>query len=153
MAIRLARYEDLPSIQRLYRELRPHDPEFSADDAEKCWGKILEESTAKVVVAEEGHVLVATCMLALVPNFASGGRPIGFIEHVVTLAAFRGQGFAGAVLQYALNLAWSEDCCKVVLLSGAQRVEAHGLYESLGFRSDIERGFVVKPEWSNNSAS
>jgi hypothetical protein len=32
-----------------------------------------------------------------------------------------------------------------MLLSGVQREEAHALYESLGFRGDIERGFVIKP--------
>ena len=48
-------------------------------------------------------------------------------------------------MKYALDLAWANNCCKVVLLSGAQRVEAHRLYESLGFKGGIERGSVVKP--------
>jgi GNAT superfamily N-acetyltransferase len=144
--IRLACHEDLASVQRLYKELRPHDPELSAEEAEATWRTLLDQPNVRLIVADYDGELVATCMLAFIPNFASGGRPIGFIEHVITLAEFRGQGFARAVLEYALGLAWSKNCCKVVLLSGAQRVEAHRLYESLGFRGDIERGFVVKPE-------
>ncbi|HZY17536.1 MAG TPA: GNAT family N-acetyltransferase [Ramlibacter sp.] len=150
MLTRLARVEDLPVVQRLYRELRPDDPEPSADEAARRWSALLGQQTVKLIVAEHGDQLASTCMLALIPNFASGGRPIGLIEHVVTLSTLRGQGFAGAVLRHALHLAWSDDCCKVVLLSGAQRVDAHRLYESLGFRGNIERGFVVKPEWSDS---
>lgn len=142
--IRLARREDLAAVQRLYQELRPHDPELSLDEAATSWTALLDQPTVRLIVAEHEGRLVATCMLAFIPNFASGGRPIGFIEHVITLAEFRGRGFARAVLKYALDLAWANNCCKVVLLSGAQRVEAHRLYESLGFRGDIERGFVVK---------
>jgi hypothetical protein len=32
-----------------------------------------------------------------------------------------------------------------MLLSGAERAAAHRLYESVGFRADVERGFVAKP--------
>ncbi len=49
------------------------------------------------------------------------------------------------VLEYALNAAWSKGCYKVLLLSGAQRTQAHRLYESVGFLGDVERGFVAKP--------
>ncbi len=143
--IRLARFEDLTPVQRLYKELRPHDPELPPDEAAKLWRDVLAQPRVRIIVAEQDAQLVSACMLALVPNFANGGRPIGFIEHVITLPEFRGLGLAGAVLQHALDLAWSQDCCKVVLLSGAQRAEAHRLYESLGFRGDIERGFVIKP--------
>lgn len=143
--IRLACHVDLAAVRRLYKELRPHDPELSPQEAAASWGALLDQSNVRLIVAEHDSQLVATCMLAFIPNFASGGRPIGFVEHVITLAEFRGRGFARAVLKYALDLAWVNNCCKVVLLSGAQRVEAHRLYESLGFRGDIERGFVVKP--------
>jgi hypothetical protein len=41
-------------------------------------------------------------------------------------------------------MAWSKGCYKVMLLSGSQRVEAHKLYESVGFVGGIERGFVAR---------
>jgi GNAT superfamily N-acetyltransferase len=83
-------------------------------------------------------------MLAIVPNLASGARPFGIIEHVVTLQEFRRRGHARRVLEHALKLAWSRHCYKVVLLSGADRTEAHRLYESAGFNGGVERGFVAK---------
>ncbi len=144
-SIRLGGYEDLPGVQRLFRELRPLDPDLTPSQAASLWTDLLDSPHMRVVVAEQDGVLASTCTLALIPNFASGGRAIGLIEHVVTLPECRGQGLARAVIRHALDLAWSEDCCKVVLLSGAQRAEAHRLYESLGFRGDVERGFVIKP--------
>lgn len=143
--IRFAETRDLQGVLTLYKELRPHDPELTSELAEARWRELLAQSHIRVVVAESEGVLAATCMVVLVTNLASGGRPFGVIEHVVTLAQFRGRGLARATLQHALDYAWSASCCKVMLLSGMQREEAHALYESLGFRGDIERGFVIKP--------
>ncbi len=36
------------------------------------------------------------------------------------------------------------NCCKVFLLSGVQRKEAHRLYELAGFAGNQELGFVKK---------
>lgn len=142
--IRFAQPDDLAGMLKLYRELRPLDPVLPPKIAASRWADVLADANIRVVVAEVDGQLAATCMIALVPNLASGGRPFAIIEHVVTLASHRGRGLARAVLQQALDFAWSRDACKVMLLSGAQRAEAHRLYESVGFRGDVERGFVAK---------
>jgi len=144
--IRAAAMADLPAVQVLYAELRPNDPVLSPGEAQRLWRGIVEDPYACVVVAEIEGMLGATCMLATIPNMASGGRRIGVIEHVITAGAFRRRGLARLVLRHALELAWQQGCCKVLLLSGVAREEAHGLYESVGFRGDVERGFVAKPE-------
>jgi GNAT superfamily N-acetyltransferase len=143
--VRFAAARDLQGVLALYKELRPHDPELASEQAEARWRELLAQSHIRVVVAESEGKLASTCMIALVTNLASGGRPFGVIEHVVTLPQFRGRGLARATLQRALDYAWSQSCCKVMLLSGMQRAEAHALYESMGFSGDIERGFVIKP--------
>jgi GNAT superfamily N-acetyltransferase len=143
--VRFAAARDLQGVLALYKELRPHDPELVSEQAEARWRELLAQSHIRVVVAESEGKLASTCMIALVTNLASGGRPFGVIEHVVTLPQFRGRGLARATLQRALDYAWSQSCCKVMLLSGMQRAEAHALYESMGFSGDIERGFVIKP--------
>ena len=143
--IRFAEHRDLDGVLNLCRELRPQDPKLSADDADALWCKLLGQPHIRVVVAEIDGYLASTCMIALVANLASAGRPFALIEHVVTLPDFRGRGLARAVMQNALEFAWSQDSCKVVLLSGMQRPDAHRLYEALGFRGDVERGFVIKP--------
>ena len=139
-----ARDGDLDGILALYRELRPQDPE-PLPNARKVFDRMLARDDVRILVCEVDGRLVSTCMLALIPNLASGTRPIGLLEHVVTLAAHRGHGYARRVLEHALSVAWQANCCKVMLLSGAQRDDAHRLYESVGFTGDVERGFVVKP--------
>ena len=142
--IREATEGDLPGIQTLYRELRPHDPALAPETARAAFGVLLERQDLHLFVCELGGALVASCMLVCVPNLASGARPFGLIEHVITLSSHRKRGLARLVLEHALAKAWLEGCYKVMLLSGAQRAEAHRLYESLGFVGDVERGFVLK---------
>jgi GNAT superfamily N-acetyltransferase len=143
--VRLAKPEDLEGVLVLYKELRPHDPELTPQLGRDTFLYLLRRDDIALVVYEFDGTLTATCMLALVPNLASGTRPFGVIEHVVTLPKFRRRGHGRLVLQYALNLAWSKCCCKVVLLSGENRVQAHRLYESVGFIGGVERGFVARP--------
>ena len=144
MHIRRARESDRDAVLSLYRELRPNDPALPSDKVSELWSKVNEAPGSQIIVAEhEGHV-GATCMLALIANLASEGRPIGFIEHVVTAHSFRRKGLGEACLRHAVETAWELGCCKVVLLSGAQRPEAHGVYEKVGFSGDVERGFVIK---------
>jgi len=144
MRVRLATQHDLAGVRELYKVLRPNDPELPPAVARERWSIIISSPGVHIVVAEEAERLMSTCMLAFIPNLASGGRSIGVIEHVVTLPPYRGRGLGRQVLRYALDLAWYNNCCKVMLLSGLQRTEAHRLYESVGFKGDIERGFVVK---------
>ena len=144
MIARRAIASDMDAVLALYRELRPHDPPLAPDRALKLWNSVHDSPHSLIAVCEHEGQVGATCMLALVANLASAGRPIGFIEHVVTAAAARRQGLAEACLAFAVGEAWRFGCCKVVLLSGAQRPQAHRLYEKLGFDGDTERGFVVK---------
>ena len=141
---RRARPEDLDAVLVLYRELRPHDPPLGAEDAARLWAKVSASADSIVVVCEVEGQIGCTCMLALISNLASGGRPIGLIEHVITGTSYRRQGLAEVCLRFALAQAWQMGCCKVVLLSGAQRPEAHRVYEKVGFDGDVERGFVIK---------
>ena len=144
MHIRQARESDRDAVLSLYRELRPNDLPLPPDKASELWSKVNEAPRSQIIVAEhEGHV-GATCMLALIANIASEGQPIGFIEHVVTDPAFRRKGLGEACLRFAIDTAWNLGCCKVVLLSGSQRPDAHGVYERVGFSGDVERGFVIK---------
>ena len=142
--VRLAEARDLPGLLALYRELRPHDERLSPRDASVVLRRLLSDDDIALVVCDVAGELTATCMLAIVPQFARAGRPFGVIEHVVTASAHRRRGFGRAVLRRALDIAWTRECCKVVLLSGVQRAEARALYASVGFSGDIERGFVVQ---------
>jgi GNAT superfamily N-acetyltransferase len=95
-----------------------------------------------IVAEDEGQVL-ATCVLAIIPNLTRGAQPFGLIENVVTASALRGQGIGHTLLQAALAFAWQERCYKVMLLTG--RPEAVPFYERVGFQKNIKIGLIAKP--------
>lgn len=142
--VRLANEADHRAVKALYRELRPQDPDVDDETSLKLFGAVLGSPHARLVVALQDGEIGATCMLGFLPNFASGGMPVGVIEHVIAGARFRRRGLARAALGFALDQAWAMNCCKVFLLSGAQRTEAHRLYESVGFVAGRELGFVKR---------
>lgn len=145
--IRTARMRDLEGILELYRELRPSDPLLIQSLAQQRLRELIENPHTHLIVVNTGEQLVGTCMLGLIPTLTNGARPFGMIEHVVTANAARGQGIGKQMLRFTIDLAWENDCYKVMLLSGAERLEAHGFYEKLGFRGDVEKGYVLKPSW------
>lgn len=143
--VRPAVNSDLDALLRLYAEIRPDGPVTErTDQLDGTWLRMLDDPAVLVAVAQQGPALVATAMLAIVPSVAKGPSPFGVIEHVVTAASARGQGFAERVMRFAIERAWQADCYKVVLLSGQTREAAHRLYGRLGFDGDTERGFELK---------
>jgi len=142
--IRIATIEDLTGVLKLYKELRPLDAELSHDFATERWAEIINDLQTFIVVAEIAGELASTCALSINKSIANGARPFAIIEHVITADRFRRQGLSRRVLEFAISLAWENNCCKVMLLSGEQLTMAHSLYESVGFQSGIEKGFVIK---------
>ncbi|MHC6656681.1 GNAT family N-acetyltransferase [Aeromonas salmonicida] len=142
VVIRACNEQDVAGLLALYRELRPHD--LPLVEAEATLAALLAQSHVRLIVAEVEGQLAATCQLGVIPTLTNGGRPFGIIEHVITAARFRRQGLSQKVLEQALAIAWQQDCYKVMLLSGEGREAAHRLYEKLGFKAGIEKGFVIK---------
>lgn len=136
--------QDVAGLLALYRELRPQDPVLAEADAREALRHLLGQPLVRIIVAERDGQLGASCQLGVIPTLTNGGRPFGIIEHVITAAHVRRQGLSRQVLTQELATAWALDCYKVMLLSGEGREAAHRLYEGLGFKAGIERGFVIK---------
>jgi GNAT superfamily N-acetyltransferase len=144
--IRSAETGDLDRLIALYRHLHPTDEELpDGPGRDHLWTAMRARSGFRCVVGFHGDVLVASCCLAVIPNLTRGGRPYGLIENVVTHADFRRRGFGTAVVAYALDRAWQQDCYKVMLLTGSTRPETHRFYHACGFRSGEKTGFVARP--------
>lgn len=145
MLLRAAGEGDLVAVLRLMRELNPDDAELSADLAKTTWLTMLGQAGLAVYVVELAGQLIATCSLLLVPNLTRNARPYALIENVVTLSAFRGQGYARAVLQFALTQAWQANCYKVMLSTSARSEGVLEFYRRCGFVDGIKTGFIAVP--------
>lgn len=143
--IRLCIQSDLDNLLNLYRELRPIDPILAVSDLQEQWLNLLNNCHVKIVVAEVDNILASACQLSICPTLTNSARPFGILEHVITASKYRRRGLSQKVIERALEMAWENSCYKVMLLSGENRTEAHKLYEKIGFKSGIERGFIIKP--------
>src|SRR5437899_3433663 len=142
--IRMICQDELSSLLGLYRHLHPGDPELAVTELEGLWHRILADSRTHYLVAEVAGQIVSTCTLAVILNLTRGARPYGLIENVVTHPDFRRRGIGTRLLQAALDLAWTHDCYKVMLLTGRKDDATLRFYQQAGFEPGVKTGFVAK---------
>jgi GNAT superfamily N-acetyltransferase len=144
--VRALNFSDLNPLLGLYRHLNPNDlplPEGAVVEA--VWSESLANPRMRHFGAYDGDELVAACTICVVPNLTRGCQPYALIENVVTALTHRRQGFGKAVLEAALSFAWSQNCYKVMLLSGRTDEGVLSFYKAAGFNPDEKRGFVARP--------
>ena len=145
--IRMAEWADLTGLLALFQLLNPDDPLLAMDDSlQRHWQGILANKALHYIVACTESKLISTCNLTIVPNLTRSARPYGLIENVVTHPDYRRRGIGTNVLQYALVIAWKQDCYKVMLLTGSKDEATLRFYEQAGFVRGEKTGFVARPE-------
>ena len=146
VTIRQAGAADLVALLELYSDLHDQDePAPTGTRRDELWHAMLHHPGLRCIVAEREGRLVASYVLAIVPNLTRGGRCFAVIENVVTRRDSRQRGIGTAMMRHALATAWAEDCYKVMVQSAVHRFEAHHFYERCGFRSDQKIAFVAYP--------
>lgn len=144
--IREMRAGELPDLLELHRYLHiTDDPAPDAEVLKRVWREMLDDPKMHCLVVEMDGVLAAACILVVIPNLTRGARPYGLIENVVTHADYRRCGLATQLLRHALDLAWSQRCYKVMLLTGRKDEGVFRFYEGAGFRRGVKTGFIAYP--------
>jgi GNAT superfamily N-acetyltransferase len=64
------------------------------------------------------------------------------VENVVTHSDFRGKGIATACLNYARDIAKSENCYKLMLLTGSKNENTLNFYRRAGYNSEDKTAFI-----------
>lgn len=147
MELRVLHVGDLDSLLELYAQLGVPN-ELPQGRARELWDEIARNPAIRYFGAVDGCRVVATCYCAIIPNLTNRGRPICFVENVVTDERYRKQGLGRAVMELAIAFAREHKCYKVILQSGAQRSGAHAFYRTLGFRDDVKVAFDLRLESS-----
>jgi GNAT superfamily N-acetyltransferase len=136
---------DLDALLALYQHLHAQDDPLPArPEVEALWSRVCASPDHVYQGGFLDGELVASCCAAIVPNFTRGARPYAVVENVVTQGNLRGRGYGSAVLQALLSSCWDRSCYKVMLLSGAQRDDAHRFYEANGFDRHAKQGFLIR---------
>ena len=106
--------------------------------------RVDRDPNIQLVVAEDGEGTVVGCLqLCILPGLSSQGASRGLLEDVRVASHCRSRGIGEQMVQWAVAEAQSKGCKLVELLTHHTRVDAHRLYERLGFaRSHV--GMTVR---------
>ena len=133
---------DLRGLLELYMQLHDNPiPEESPELLEK-WNRILDDMDHHIIVAEEDGRIVSSCVCVIIPNLTHEQRPYAFVENVITDEAYRGKGLATKCLEYAKDIAFKENCYKMMLLTGSKNESTLKFYESAGYNSYDKTDFI-----------
>lgn len=135
---------DLDSLLALYHDLNPSDDALPPrPSVENTWRAISDDPMQIYVGGFVDGALVSACNAAVIRNLTRGARPYAVIENVVTATDHRRHGFGSAVLQALLSLCRAHACYKIMLLSAADRADAHAFYDSNGFDRTAKQAFII----------
>lgn len=145
MSIRELVKEDLDSLVELYEHLHESDfPLPARHEVESVWCEVLNSKCIRYFGYFEDGNLVSSCTVTVIPNLTRACCPYAVVENVVTHVNFRKRGYGKAVLQAALDFAWSMHCYKVMLMTGRINKSTLNFYESVGFKRDKKQAFVAE---------
>ena len=134
--LRAAAEGDVDRLIELYGQL--HSSDF--DDREGFAAElaaITAHASRRVYVFEVDAAIVGTIDVFLMRNLTRNLRPWVGVENFVVDTAVRRQGFGREILEAVIATAREVGAYKVQLISSTKRIEAHGLYTSVGFTAPV----------------
>lgn len=134
---------DYDDARALYVDLVGDIPVPDGLEGREKFSEILSLPGTAIWGAEHQGRIVAMATLHVIPNLTFGGRAYAIVENVVTLRAYRGQGFGAAVMEAVVEAAWAANAYKVMLLTG-KTMGAKGFYEKLGFTDQDKYGMTIR---------
>ena len=138
----LLKENELLSLLKLYQQLNVGEV-IDESTATNVWNNI-QQQNIRYFVARENSEIIASCYICIVSNLTRGGKSIGFIENVITDIKYRRKGIGKTVIKNAVQYAKDQNCYKVLLLSGKERIDAHAFYESIGFDGESKKAFELR---------
>lgn len=133
--IRKMQRQDLPQIQRLYKELIPEG--VSIETLTRNYAIMRRRPNSYLVVAvRDGQVLGSAMGIVCMALDA----PFLVIENVVVDSDCRGKGIGTKMLEALDRFAADQNCQYALLVSSGFRKAAHCFYKAMGYTDDV-RGF------------
>ncbi|MBI4749727.1 MAG: GNAT family N-acetyltransferase [Acidobacteria bacterium] len=133
IVIRDARLDDAEVLSDLLDELGRPTPAVTIVERMKT----LDEIGNRVLVAELNGDVVGLLTLHQTPNLHAG--PDGRITALVVRTQARNLGIATRLVQTAEAICREWKCHRMEVMSASERLDAHRLYEQLGYRETRKR--------------
>lgn len=133
---------DFDGLMELYMQLHDNPMPDKTPEIMELWQRILADKDHHIIVAEEDGRIVSSCVCVIIPNLTHIQQPYAFIENVITDEEYRGRGLATQCLNYAKKIAESENCYKMMLLTGSKKESTLNFYRQAGYNSEDKTAFI-----------
>lgn len=140
LIVRKAREEDAADLNRLLLALTAEQGDIAAMAVQIAMLSKREEYC--LLVAELEGIAVGTVMGVLCSDISGRGRPFMVVENVIVDETCRGLGIAKRLFGDLERWAVGKDCAYALLVSGAERKQAHKFYQTVGYTEEC--GFRKK---------
>ena len=133
---------DFDGLMELYMQLHDNPMPEQTHEVMSIWNRILNDKDHHIIVAEEDGKIVSSCVCVIIPNLTHDQHPYAFIENVITNENYRNKGLATACLEYAKKIAETENCYKMMLLTGSKKESTLNFYRQAGYNSEDKTAFI-----------
>lgn len=140
--VRESRKEDIKEILQLYLHLHEESIPEQSDFLLRTWEQIMQDENHHLIVNEVEGKIVSSCVCVIIPNLTRNVRPYAFVENVVTHRDYTGQGLATQCLDFAKQIAQSNNCYKMMLLTGSKEEKTLDFYRNAGYNSTDKTAFI-----------
>ena len=141
MVREIKKYE-LNTLLELYLYLHEVSIPKMTEHLQQTWETIINDKNHHIIVKEINGKIVSSCVCVIIPNLTRNIRPYAFIENVVTHKDYRGKGYATEYLNFAREIAMSENCYKMMLLTGSKQDSTLQFYNNAGYNSADKTAFI-----------
>ncbi|MDE6780866.1 MAG: GNAT family N-acetyltransferase [Ruminococcus sp.] len=140
--VREIQYDEREELLELYLSLHEDSVPEQSETLENVWNEILNDKNHHLLVNIIDGKIVSSCVCVIIPNLTRSIRPYAFIENVVTLEKYRGNGYATECLNYAKKIAEANNCYKIMLLTGSKDEKTLSFYRNAGYNSADKTAFI-----------
>lgn len=142
MDIKEAGHNDLEQLLELYTHLHNNPKPPVNTEISGIWEGIIGDKNHHIIAGFDEGKIISSCVLIIVPNLTHSQRPYGLIENVITHSKYRGKGYGTAILNFAGDIAYRENCYKLMLMTGSKEEGTLCFYEKAGYNRTDKTGFV-----------
>lgn len=140
--VREIKYNERKELLELYLSLHENSIPEQSETLENVWNEILHDNNHHLLVNVIDGKIVSSCVCVIIPNLTRSIRPYAFVENVVTIEQYRGQGYATECLNYAKKIAEANNCYKIMLLTGSKDEKTLSFYRNAGYNSSDKTAFI-----------
>ena len=133
---------ELTELLELYMHLHEVDVPKMTEHLKSTWSDIINNKNYHIIVKEVDKKIAASCVCVVIPNLTRSVRPYALIENMVTHSEYRGHGYATECLNFAKEIAKSENCYKIMLMTSSKEDSVLNFYKNAGYNCNDKTAFI-----------